>query len=51
MLTECGTSYVWEFDVYKGKAAKSEVGQATSVVLQLARSLQPHRWHIIAMDN
>ena len=51
MLTECGTSYVWEFDVYKGKAAKNEVGQATSVVLQLARSLQPHRWHIIAMDN
>jgi Transposase IS4 len=51
MLIESTTNYVYDFDIYTGKGAKSETGQATRVVNQLVQRLHRHCWHVIGMDG
>jgi hypothetical protein len=52
MLVDCGTGYVYNFDIYEGKGEQGpETGQSQRVVTTLIKPLEERRWHVIGMDG
>lgn len=51
MLVECDSGYVYNFEIYEGKGATSEEGQAGRVVQTLIEPLHKHSYHVVAMDG